>query len=262
MAEFRTSAGIEVLALTDVVGHGVDAFVTTRHGGVSVPPYDSLNLGLHVGDDDHAVLENRARVAQSAGVVLDDLVFMDQVHGTRVALVEEQHRGRGARLTTDALIATDALVTTTPHLPLVVLVADCAPVLLVDPIARVLGVAHAGWKGTVAGISQATLNTMVTVGAEPSRVYAVIGPSISSDSYEVGDEVASEFLRRDLGDAVEKGAEKPHVNLAVANTTLLTRAGLLKENIFASTHHSNDPKFFSDRFARPCGRFGLVATLT
>ena len=250
------------MTLGDVADHGVNAFVTTRHGGISSSPYDTLNLGLHVGDDDHAVLENRSRVAHAAGVELDDLVFMDQVHGTRVAVVDERHRGRGARLTTDALIATDALVTTTPHLPLVVLVADCTPVLLVDPVTRVLGVAHAGWKGTVAGITQATLETMVTLGAVPARVSAVIGPCISSDAYEVGDEVASEFLRRDLGNALEEGAEKPHVNLATANATLLARAGLPRENISIATHHSNDPKFFSDRAARPCGRFGLVATLT
>jgi YfiH family protein len=263
VAELSPRGSIEVLELAVLAALGVEAFVTSRLGGVSSSPYDTLNLGLHVGDEDLCVLENRARLAAAARCHLDDLVFMDQVHGNRVAVVGEEQRGRGARVTDHALSATDAMVTSAPGLPLVVLVADCSPLVLVDPEAGVLGVAHAGWRGTVAGVAGATVEAMVRLGAEPTRTIAVVGPTISQSAYEVGPEVAAGL--RQLGEVLESAiapdGERFHVDLAEANRLSLLAAGLKEASVLVRPERSDDPEFFSDRAARPCGRFGILARL-
>ena len=209
------------------------------------------------------MLENRARLAAAAHCHLDDLVFMDQVHGARVAVVGEAHRGHGARVADHALSATDALVTVEPGLPLVVLVADCSPLVLVDPLAGVLAVAHAGWRGTVAGVAGATVEAMGRLGADPTRLLAVVGPTISRPAYEVGPEVVAGL--RQLGPALE-GAIRPRgdrfeVDLAEANRLSLVAAGIPEASVLVRAEHSDDPGFFSDHAARPCGRFGILARL-
>ena len=261
MAELQNLHGVEVLTMPELTSLGVDAVVTTRHGGVSRAPYDTLNLGLHVGDDDAAVIENRARAMATIESTLDDLVVMDQVHGARVCIVDDADRGRGSRNLTHAISATDALVTRTVDLPLLVLVADCAPIVLCDPEARVLSVVHAGWRGTVAGAPHAALEAMCSLGAKPEHVIAVIGPTIRASRYEVGDEVTSALTTAGLGGAIERSLPRSHVNLVSANTIALSAAGLDPGHIYATTFASDDAMFFSDRAARPCGRFGILAKL-
>ena len=142
--------------------------VTTRHHGVSAPPYDTLNLGLHVGDAPEAVVTNRARAAAAFGVGLDTLVFARQVHGTTATLVGPDDAGRGTRAEDDALPDTDILVTTSPGVTLAILVADCVPLALVDPAARVLAAVHAGWRGTAGGAVAAALGAMEATAPGPS----------------------------------------------------------------------------------------------
>ena len=156
-----------MLAWPSLDALGVDAFVTTRHGGVSAGPYATLNLGLHVGDTEADVLVNRRRVAAALGADLGDFVFCNQVHGRRVAVVSAADRGRGALRLGDAVAVTDALVTTDPGTVLAILVADCVPIILVDPQAGVLACVHAGWRGTVAGVTGAALHAMQGLGARP-----------------------------------------------------------------------------------------------
>jgi YfiH family protein len=263
VAELATLGGLEVLRLDELAPLDVDAFVTTRSGGVSKPPYDTLNLGLHVGDDPLRVQENRARLAAAARCHLDDLVFLDQVHGGRVAVVGEAERGRGARMADHALSATDAAVTTTAHLPLVVLIADCAPIVLVDPAARVLGVAHAGWRGVAVGVIGATVEAMARLGASPQATVAVVGPRISSARYEVGDEVVDAVLGRGvaLEPAIDRSGERPHLDVGEACRRSLMIAGISAESISITEETSDQDAFFSDRAARPCGRFALLARL-
>ncbi len=121
--------------------------ITTRHGGVSAPPYDTLNLGLHVGDEPANVMRNRARAVAAFGVALDATVFARQVHGTAAASVGPEDGGRGAASENDAVDDTDILVTASPGITLAILVADCVPLALVDPAAHVLAAVHAGWRG-------------------------------------------------------------------------------------------------------------------
>jgi YfiH family protein len=154
----------------------------TRTGGVSTGPYASLNCSLNGGDERLAVLENRARAARSLGADPARLAGVHQVHGVEVAAVSDVWApGEGPRA--------DAMVTDRPGVALGIITADCAPVLFADPVARVVGAAHAGWRGAVAGVLEATLDAMAALGARPDRIRAAVGPCIAQPSYEVGPDV-------------------------------------------------------------------------
>lgn len=260
-----TRAGeIEVLTWPWLADAGVDAAVTTRECGVSTGPYRSLNLGLHVGDEREAVIENRRRAATALRAGIEDLVFANQVHGARAAVVGESDAGRGARTPDDAVEQCDALVTVDAGPVLVTLVADCSPILLVDPDARVLATVHAGWRGAVAGTVGAAIETMTTLGADRRRILAVIGPTISPKAYVVGPEVEA-AARRAFGSDVRQvlfaHGDRWRLDVGGANRLQLVRGGVAEERISASPFDSGDGPFFSDRMARPCGRFGLLARL-
>jgi len=213
------------LARLDGFVHGV----STRRGGVSRGPFESLNLGLHVGDDPAAVLENRRRLCQALGVELDALVAGDQVLGNVVAWATEAHRGRGARHANTALPHTDALVTDTPGLVLAAFSADCPLVALADPVRRAVGLAHASRRGTLGSIALRTVRAMERLlGCRPADMVAAIAPSIGPCCYEVGGEVAAE-ARAALPDAERFLARRNgrwHMDLWAANAAQLAEAGL------------------------------------
>jgi polyphenol oxidase len=150
---------------------------TDRHGGLSTGPYASLNLGEHVGDDVRAVHGNRRILSHRLGVPEDRFVWMRQVHGARVAIVDSPGQA--------AISDVDAIVTAVPGLALGVLVADCVPVVLADDNAGVIGAAHAGRRGMSEGIVTAAITAMQRLGAEPERLRAVLGPAICASCYEV-----------------------------------------------------------------------------
>ncbi len=246
---------------------GVAVAVTTRHGGVSEPPYDTLNLGLHVGDRPADVSANRARAVSAFGASLETAVFAHQVHGAGVTVVGRDEAGRGAASDADAIPATDALVTTAPGVTLVILVADCVPLALIDPVGGVLATVHAGWRGTAAGVAGAALDAMRTLGARPERVRAFLGPAVAPDRYQVSDEV-QRSLAVAVGPAGLDGdvarADGPGhwlVDLIAANRQQLRTAGLRDEHIAACPRTTSDRDLFSDRRERPCGRFALLARL-
>src|SRR6185437_4500948 len=153
-----------------------------RHGGVSAGPYGRLNLGDHVGDDPAAVAENRRRLAAELGVAR--LTIADQKHTARVAVVDDHLAGRGHDGTADAaaaFAATDAMITDVPGAALAILVADCAPVVLYDPVRRAAGVAHSGRVGTVKGVIPETVKAMAaTYGSDPGDLLIGIGPEIGA----------------------------------------------------------------------------------
>lgn len=263
-AEIRRVGELDVHVWPAVAALGVDAFVTTRHGGVSTGPYRSLNLGLHVEDDPDSVRENRRRAARALDAGLEELVFANQVHGTDVAVVTTADAGRGAAGVDDAIAGTDALVTRTAGPVLVTLVADCAPILLVDPDARVLATVHAGWRGAVAGTVAAAVRTMASLGARPASTIAWIGPTIPAAGYEVGPEVAEaarDGLGGDVAAALEPAGDRWHFDVAEANRIQLLAAGVPDDQVHRTRFTTGDDRFFSDRAARPCGRFGLLARL-
>jgi polyphenol oxidase len=247
---------LEVLRLVGIGALGADAIVTTRVGGVSDAPYDTLNLGDHVGDDPVAVRENRRRLAVAMGVSASGLAVARQVHGTGVVVVH-----RDADL--DALGDADMLVTTDDAIALCILVADCVPIVVVDPIAKVLCVAHAGWRGTASRVAVAAVEAMTALGAQPARCHAAMGPCISARAYQVGDEVAEALC--DAGSAhavVPDGTGRFLADLAGAQRTQLVAAGLCADHVTPPTSWTDGGKrFFSDRAERPCGRFALTARL-
>ncbi|MFJ4962155.1 peptidoglycan editing factor PgeF [Streptomyces sp. NPDC088729] len=164
---------------------------TDRWGGVSAAPYGELNLGGAVGDDPAAVRANRERAARRLGLDPARVVWMNQVHGREVAVVD------GPWAADAEVPAVDAVVTARRGLPLAVLTADCTPVLLADPVAGVVGAAHAGRPGLVAGVVPAAVEAMVALGARPSRITAHTGPAVCGRCYEV-----PEGMRAEVADAV------------------------------------------------------------
>ncbi|KGJ19617.1 peptidoglycan editing factor PgeF [Paracoccus sanguinis] len=166
----------------------------TRQGGASSGLFRGLNCGRGSSDQQGIVAVNRARVAEAMGVAPDRLATVHQTHSTRVARLAE-----GDDPAALAGVEADAIVTSTPGVAIAVLTADCQPVLLADPEAGVIGAAHAGWKGALDGILEATVAAMRDAGA--TRIRAVIGPTISLRAYEVGEE----FMDRFLAEAPESG---------------------------------------------------------
>ncbi|WP_372707073.1 peptidoglycan editing factor PgeF [Brevundimonas sp.] len=163
----------------------------TRHGGVSTGLYDSLNTGVGSADDPAAVSENRRRVTAHLDGVPDDLAACYQTHSAVARVAELGWKGERPE--------GDATVTATPGVICAVLTADCAPVLLVDAEAGVVGAAHAGWKGALGGIVQSTVTAMQTLGADPRRIVAVVGPCIAQTSYEVDTAFRDRFVHHDSG---------------------------------------------------------------
>lgn len=166
----------------------------TRQGGVSSGLYSSLNCGLGSGDDAGAVRENRARAMDALDLPPERLTTLYQVHGRDVVTLD-------APLAEGERPKADALVTATPGVALGILTADCVPVLFCDAKARVVGAAHAGWKGALGGVLEATVGAMARLGAAPGRISAGIGPCIAQRSYEVGPEFPAPFLAEDADNA-------------------------------------------------------------
>jgi polyphenol oxidase len=167
----------------------------TRRGGVSQGPYASLNCSLSGADDRDRVRENRRRAADALGLPVAALHGLAQVHGTTVAEVDAAGWAEGAGP------AADALVTRRPGVALGIVTGDCAPVLLADAEAGVVGAAHAGWRGAAAGVLEATVAAMERLGAARARMVAAIGPCIAQASYEVGPDLRDAVLARNAEDA-------------------------------------------------------------
>jgi YfiH family protein len=238
------------------LGPGVRAGFTTRAGGVSAPPWDELDLGLLVGDDPAHVRENRARVAAWAGA---PVAWATQVHGADVHVVRGPDDAAA-----DTVGEADALVSAAPGTAVGVLVADCVPVLLADPVARVVGAAHAGRRGLVAGVVQAALATMVAHGADPGRVRAVVGPAISGARYEVPAAMRDEVDAVVPGTACTTHAGTPGLDLPGGVAAVLRAAGVGDVRLTGWCTDA-DERFYSHRRAQRAGtttgRFAGVVAL-
>jgi YfiH family protein len=247
----------------------VTCISTTRGGGTSAGPFASLNLGGRSGDDPAAVRDNRAQLSMITGGFPDLLTFGRQVHGTRVAVVEGNEIGSGGLDPGTAIPDTDALATCIPDVPLVVLVADCCAVTVYDPANRAVGVAHAGWRGTVGGIASALVDRMSErFGTDPGDLIAGVGPSIGRCCYEVGGEVEERFTDAwpDLADCIfERGdGRKTRLDLPEANRLVLVGAGVGEDNIETAGLCSacRTDWFYSHRAEHGnTGRFGVLIML-
>ncbi|MCR5201812.1 MAG: peptidoglycan editing factor PgeF, partial [Lachnospiraceae bacterium] len=260
---------IEVNAFKKLEGfiHGF----STRLGGVSEDIYKSLNLGFYLGDNRDKVMENYRRLTSAIGIDYKQISCPNQQHHTNVLVVTKEDAGDGiTRALTHSDI--DAQITNIPGIPLIVYSADCVPIMFADPVKKIIGTAHAGWRGTVAGIAARTVEKMQeTYGCNPKDIHAAIGPSIGLNSYEVDDTVINGLkeckyidMSREFDSSYELyiNAEKPGkymFNLQLTNELILINEGLSKDHIYQTNlctmeHHDI---FFSHRFTN--GRRGLNA---
>jgi len=216
----------------------------TRDGGVSRGLYQSLNCGLGSHDETAAVLENRARVARHLGAALDEVVTLYQVHSATALVVDKP-------IPRDGLPKADAVVTKTPGLAIGALAADCTPVLLADPEARVVAAAHAGWRGAVGGVVEAAIEAMISIGAARQRIVAAVGPCINQAAYEVGPDFEAQLLALDPANSrYFKWAEaeaRPHFDLPAYVAGRLAGARIATVEIAAPCTYANESKFFSYR---------------
>ncbi len=258
----RTSNGLVTYHFQRLTAEGLVHAIFTRLGGASREPYATLNVGSSVGDDQAAVAHNLARVYASLGLTPDQVATAHQVHSNRVAVVTAQDGGR-------LVPATDALVTDTPGLALLMRFADCQPIILYDPARRALGLVHAGWRGLAQGIARRAVETMQEAfGTSPADLLAGLGPAIGPCCYTVGDDVAS-ALGYALPDWRKVMTPEPsgtgwRLDLPAANAQQLAAAGVparRMEQAGLCTACHND-EFFSHRAENgQTGRFAVLACL-
>ncbi|MBO8168091.1 MAG: peptidoglycan editing factor PgeF [Thermoanaerobacteraceae bacterium] len=243
----------------------VRAVFSTRIGGVSSSPFASLNLGLHTGDDRQAVLQNRTLFAGAVGTAVSRWVTAQQVHGSHVMSVHNEHAGRGHREQADAIPCSDGMVTGERQLPLVTFYADCVPVYLVDETKPAVALVHAGWKGTVARIAANGVQKMIEeYGCSADRIKAIIGPSIGPCCYQVDRPVIDKFTAvfGDTGDLLSpQGEGYALLDLWQANSRVLQEAGISLENIYITGLCTCCHKELFYSYRRDRGKTGRMAAL-
>lgn len=211
--------------------HDVVAGFTTRHEGVSRPPYNSLNLGLNTNDSPHNVQGNRSLLARAFGTKAEQLLTVSQVHGTDILIVDTPNQD----VTHFLKIECDGIITNQRDIMIGIGIADCLPLLLFDPVRRVVAALHAGWKGTAANIARKGVEAMIAdFGSRPADLLAAAGPAIGPCCYEVDEPVRAQFAKEkgawDLA-ATEISKGKWKLDLASANQFQLTECGVLPEKV-------------------------------
>jgi YfiH family protein len=244
----------------ELFGEGLVHAIFTRRGGVSPDPWAALNLGGTVGDDPQRVQENRRLALASLGLHLDSVFDVWQVHGVEVVIAETPRRP-------ELHYQCDIALTDKPGVTLMMRFADCVPVLLYDPIHKVVGIAHAGWMGTVRGAVRAAVEAMqVRFGSRPADIQAGIGPSIGPDHYQVGPDVVIQ-VRQAFGERASsllvERAGAIHFDLWAANRQALEQTGVMQIEVagLCTACHTDD--WFSHRAERGrTGRFGAIIALS
>ena len=228
------------LAATSNLAHGF----FTRHGGRSSGIYASLNCGVGSKDERAHVLANRALVAAHLGVAPERLITCHQNHTAKAIAAHEPWADGTAP-------KADGIVTRTPGLAIAVLAADCAPILFADPEARVIGAAHAGWRGALSGILEATVTAMEDLGARRERIRAALGPCIGPDAYEVGPEFEEQFRAGNPGSTSFFRRSHPetraHFDLPAYVMHRLKGAGLAESENASRCTYANEDQLFSFR---------------
>jgi YfiH family protein len=236
--------------------HEVLHGVFTRLGGVSPSPYGSLNVGHLVGDGHELVEANHELIYQALGISRRDVATAHQVHGSRVALVGPEDCGR-------VIPATDALITDTAGIALMLRFADCLPVLLYDPVRRAIGLAHAGWKGTIEGIAAKTALVMVEAyGSRPADIIAGLGPCIGPCCYQIGSDVIESVkasFNHWQGLLQPRGDSSFHFDLWEANRRQLAEIGVKDIELIQLCTACRTDEFFSHRAeGGHTGRFAVI----
>lgn len=241
-----------MLKNTGIVRHGF----STRLGGVSEGYYASMNLSFDRGDRKEAVAENFRRIGEALGVRCEDMVLSRQTHTTNVRIVTDADRGKGITRERD-YTDVDGLVTNVPGICLVTSYADCVPLFFVDPVKKVIGLSHSGWRGTVGKIGRKTVELMhERFGSDPADILAAVGPSVCMDCYEVSGDVIEKFkeaFSENWWDQLfyEKPDGKYQLDLWKANELIFQESGILPEHIAVTNicTHCNSDILYSHRAA-------------
>ena len=229
---------------TGIVNHGF----STRFGGVSKGCYATMNISTTRGDDPAAVAENCRRMAKALGVEVGDFTYTQQTHTTNVVVVKAEDKGK-------RFAETDGMITNVPGICLVTFYADCVPLYFVDPVKKVIGLSHSGWRGTVGKMGKVTVEKMTTeYDCDPKDILAAIGPSICQDCYEVSEDVIDCFKEKfdeHLWDNLfyQKENGKYQLNLWEANHQIFLESGISEEHIAVTNvcTHCNPDVLFSHR---------------
>ena len=242
MTDAASPAPIESALLNEAAGGAIRHGYFTRAGGISQGIYRGLNVGLGSNDERDNVKENRRRVAAWFDLPVERLATVHQVHSPDVVTIGPDYDGRRP--------AADAMVTATPGIALGVLAADCGPILFADPENRVIGAAHAGWKGALTGVLENTIDAMEALGAVRDNIVACLGPSISQASYEVGPEFVERFLAYDPSYEryfiASPSAGHAMFDLPGLTVERLKNAGVRAESLGLCTYPDSE-RFFSYR---------------
>jgi YfiH family protein len=254
--------GMRYITIPHWAEQGVNIAFTTRLGGISQSPYNSLNLGLHVGDKPGDVIENRRRFLNLFSLTPEDMVCCEQVHGNSVVVVGKKEQGRGALDYKTSLPGYDAMVCRTPGIMLTTFYADCIPIYLFDPDHRVVAIAHSGWKGTMGRIAVHTLRVMQKeFGCSPNNTEVFIGPGIGSCCFIIGGDLVKQVKKEFCGleGILNYKLNKYTWDLPLTNRRMLEEEGVRPENIIDCRlcTSCNQEVFFSYR--REEGKTGRMA---
>ncbi|WP_335870534.1 peptidoglycan editing factor PgeF [Bacillus sp. 2205SS5-2] len=235
---------------------------TTKEDGTSLEPYSSLNLGFHVGDQQNLVVENREKVAEEIGFPLSLWVGAEQTHGDQIQEIPQKHLGRGAENYTTSLKGTDGLYSAEKGLLLTLAFADCVPIYFFAPKSHLIGIVHAGWKGTIGQIALKMVDKWASMGVAMSDIQAIIGPSICKNCYKVDDKVIKEIdkIVTNIDETYYTVKDKGQylLDLKQVNHAILLNSGLCEENIVTSSlcTSCHSSSFFSHR--RDRGKTGRM----
>lgn len=255
-----STGDVSYLVFPNLLTPGLMHGFTLRQGGVSLPPYEQLNMGLHVGDEKIVVLQNRQRAAAALGYNADAVVSGEQVHGINIVQVTADcHHGRH-----EAIPQTDGLICAEADLVLMAYAADCTLLYFYDPQERLIGLAHAGWRGAVAGMGPQMVEALVRLGSRRENIRAALAPSIGPCCFQVGPQVIKQIPRHLQQLVVRQRGGAFYFDLPEFQRLQLLKAGLCAEYIFKSTYCTAcHPKlFYSYRAAGPqTGRMAGIISM-
>lgn len=254
-----------LLRIRDWEQFGIYAGFSGRHGGTSTGNFASLNIGLHVGDDQEIVLDNRRVIARDLGISELQVTYAEQVHGTDVAVIDQSHVGCGNASFQDAVQGVDAMVTKANWAALAIVVADCVPILFADVHHHVIGAAHAGWRGATGGIATRTVKTMLACGASLASLQVAMGPAIRGCCYEVDEPVIAHYKnayrrigKNPLWQTSPMHSHRVMIDLPTLLRDELTSLGIAQSNILdtAVCTHCMDGYYSYRKEHKKTGRHG------
>lgn len=223
---------------------------TTRNGGFSKAPYDRLNMGLHVADQPKNVIENRKKLADALSFPLERWVVGEQVHGTKIKIIDHEDTGKGTTSHAEAVKGIDGFITNKKGILCTAFFADCVPLYFYDPVTDLIGLAHAGWKGTVNRMAQKMVEQFKELGADPESILVIIGPCISKPYYEVDDRVIQKVSKElQAKTTAYAGENHYYLDLKQLNVEILLQSGILRHNIDITNYctFKDQELFFSYR---------------